>query len=104
MFTLLFKLVAAHYIGDFALQNDFIAKFKVQGSAPFWFHVLIAHCMIHGLGVYLATGRVELGLAEVLAHGIIDSLKGRGQLSFNTDQAIHLICKVIWAVIAMFIS
>jgi len=37
-----------------------------------------------------------LGLAETLLHAIIDWLKGRLRFSLGLDQALHLLCKLIW--------
>lgn len=98
----IFLLLAAHYVADFGLQNDFIAKFKVPNSAPFWLHVLFAHCMIQGLGSYLATGSVVVGIAEVIAHFAIDYAKGKGWLTFNQDQACHIVCKLCWYGVTLF--
>lgn len=93
---ILIALIGAHYLADFGLQNDFIAKFKVPGSAPFWPHVLIAHSMIQALGVLVVTGNSYLALAEFVAHGSIDYLKGKGLLTFNQDQCLHILCKAVW--------
>lgn len=92
----LIYMVCGHYLADFGLQNEFIAKFKVPGSAPFWFHVLIAHCAIQAIPVLLVTGNAGLGIAEFVAHFLIDFTKGKGKLSFNQDQLLHIVCKLIW--------
>lgn len=44
--TALIYLICGHYLADFGLQNDFTAKFKAPGSAPFWLHVMVSHCAI----------------------------------------------------------
>jgi hypothetical protein len=89
-------LVCGHYLGDYGLQNDFIAKFKVPGSAPFWFHVMIGHCAIHGGIVALVTQNPYLGLAEFVCHFSLDYAKCKGKISMDTDQAGHLLCKIVW--------
>lgn len=94
--TNLLLLIFAHYLGDFGLQNDFIAKFKSPGSAPFWFHVMIGHCAIQAGGVLLVTRNPNLAVAEFVAHFTIDYFKCKGKLSFNSDQALHIFCKLIW--------
>jgi hypothetical protein len=94
---ILISLIGAHYLADFGLQNDFIAKFKVPGSAPFWIHVLSAHSAIQGLFVLLVTQSPHLAIAEFIAHFTIDYFKGKGKLSFNQDQFLHIGCKLVWA-------
>lgn len=100
MIAVFFKLMAGHYLMDFGLQNDFIAKFKSPGSAPFWIHVMIAHCMMQAIPVYFVTGNVGLAELEFVAHFFIDYNKCRGRLSFNHDQALHVVCKLVWALCA----
>lgn len=100
----LFLLVASHYVCDFALQNEFIATYKaktVHGkSNPIWFHILFAHCMMQGLGVYLATQNVLVATLEVIAHFAIDYAKSsENVIGFHTDQALHIACKVVWYLI-----
>jgi hypothetical protein len=92
----LFYLLCGHYLADFGLQNEFTAKFKVPGSAPFWFHVMISHCALQAIPVLWVTGIWYLGLAEFGSHFAIDYLKCSGKLSFNQDQALHVFCKLIW--------
>ncbi len=89
-------LILAHYVSDFGLQNDFIAKFKVPRSAPFWYHVMTAHCAIQAIGVYLITHSMPLTAADFASHFVIDYCKCRGWLSFNQDQALHIACRITW--------
>jgi hypothetical protein len=97
-----FLLIATHYLGDFALQSDWMARTKIPGE-PNWRHALIAHCMIQSLGVFLVTGRRDIALCEFWAHLIIDFAKGKKILDFNQDQACHLFCRCLWALwIAFF--
>jgi hypothetical protein len=95
----LLLLIIAHYVGDFGLQNDFIAKFKVPHSAPFWFHVMIAHCAIHAGGVYVVSHNIYLAALEFIAHFLTDYLKCLQKLTFNQDQALHIMFKVLWCAI-----
>lgn len=90
-------LLAAHWVADYPLQGDFLAQAKQKG--PLRVYHLIAHTGIHGGAVALVTGNVWLGLAEWTAHTIIDELKVRGWTSFALDQALHIICKVVWLAI-----
>jgi len=51
--------------------------------------------------VLLITGNVWLGILETAVHMLVDQMKVSGKTSFATDQALHMVCKVIWiAVIA----
>lgn len=99
MIMLLFLLLAAHALCDYPLQGDFLAKAKnVRLPIPGipWYQAMAAHALIHGGAVALLTGSWRLGIAETVAHFFIDNAKCRGKLTFNQDQAIHVICKVIW--------
>jgi hypothetical protein len=97
-------LVVAHVICDYPLQGDFLARAKNR-TAPIpgvpWWQALGAHSIMHGGAVWLLTGIPFLGLAEVVAHAATDDAKCRGRISFNTDQGIHIACKLVWAIIAV---
>ncbi|ARV76921.1 hypothetical protein PHABIO_290 [Pseudomonas phage Phabio] len=97
-----FLLMAGHYLGDYALQNDFIANaknHKTELGKLFWKHVLPAHGMIHALPVFLITQSLVLALFEFVAHCVIDYLKCDGKLTFNQDQWLHYGCKVLYVVL-----
>lgn len=106
MLETLFYLIAGHALGDFGLQTDWMARHKCRGascegessSRPefIWLHVLTAHCMIHAALVALVTGSILLGVLELIAHWIIDYHKCKNTFGFNTDQCLHLGCKLIW--------
>jgi hypothetical protein len=97
MLMLAVLLLGAHWVCDYPLQGDFLANAKFNG--PLRFYHLVAHAGIHGSSVALVTGNVWLGLAEWLAHTSIDELKVKGKTSFALDQALHIICKVVWLAI-----
>jgi uncharacterized membrane protein YhaH (DUF805 family) len=93
-------LIMTHAVVDFGLQNQFVADFKARKSGvDFWGWVLGAHCLMHGAGVFLVTQRIDLAIAETVAHGIIDHLKCEGKFGFHMDQFLHVVCKVIWTVL-----
>lgn len=98
-FLMLFLLIAAHYLADYPLQGDFLAKAKNRANpipgVPFY-QALIAHAFIHGGFVALITGVWWLGLLETICHAIIDDSKCTGYIDFDTDQQLHLICKLLW--------
>lgn len=97
MLMMALMLYGAHWLCDYPLQGQFLSDAKAKG--PLRFYHLLAHAGIHGAAVALVTGNVWIGLAEWLAHTIIDELKVRGKTSFELDQALHIICKVIWLAI-----
>lgn len=96
---ILIALLAAHALADYPLQGDFLSKAKNR-SAPIpgvpWRQALGAHVVIHGAAVALITGIWWLFIAEAAIHWITDDAKCRGKISFNTDQAIHVVCKLAW--------
>lgn len=101
-FDLALLLVMGHFLADFALQNDRMAVEKCPGKAVVlpWGWWLTAHAAIHGFVVAWITGLPLLGLAEWLVHACIDLGKCRGCYRLNLDQTLHLLCKLLWAVLA----
>ena len=103
MSDILFKLIVGHALADFPLQGDYLAKSK-NPYAPLpgtpWWIALAAHSLIHGGMVCAITGSLWLGLAETILHGAIDVAKCSGRISYTTDQAAHVACKVVWSVLA----
>ena len=101
--NLLALLCMAHFLGDFGLQSDRMALEKCpgcSGSVP-WQWWLSGHGAIHGLLVGLITGQPLLGLAEWGLHCLIDLGKCRRRYSMSTDQALHLLCKVMWTALTL---
>lgn len=112
MIELFFKLLIGHAFADFALQNDYVAKFKQRYHPtppptgqyippllqynPHWFWVLGAHALMHGGVVWIITGRVEFALTEVVAHAWIDFSKCEGKINYHVDQFLHVVCKVLY--------
>ncbi|MEM7766893.1 MAG: DUF3307 domain-containing protein [Pseudomonadota bacterium] len=106
LFTLAFWLVASHFVADFQLQSDFVARNKTPGAAIFWPWVMTAHAALHGALVALVLNPL-FGLAEFLSHWAIDYGKARGwfgagAISFNVDQALHLVLKGVW--LALYVA
>jgi hypothetical protein len=100
---MLFFLIVGHALADYPLQGDFLAQAKNRNTPVgkiFWPHALGAHAMIHAGFVTLITGSVLLGIAEAVVHAVTDWLKCENKISLNTDQAVHIACKVIWAALA----
>jgi hypothetical protein len=98
----MFWLMVGHSLADYPLQGDFLANGKNRHTPigkMFWPHAIFAHSMIHGGFVAIITGSVWLGVAEAVVHGITDLLKCDNWIGLRTDQAIHVVCKIVWAVI-----
>lgn len=97
--TLLLALLAGHFVADYPLQGDFLARGKNHRAqyalygVPWW-HCLTAHAAIHAGMVGWLTGSVALGLAEFVAHWLIDFAKCEGWTDINVDQLAHVVCKV----------
>lgn len=99
----LFLLVALHFLADFALQSDTMAREKhpssdtpLQKAVP-WYHWLTAHAFIHGLMVWTVTRSVPLALTEVVLHFAIDYGKCTKRYGIWADQGMHLVAKVLYA-------
>lgn len=101
--VLLFKLLMAHAVCDYGLQSDYMAKTKSRehGVDGLWIHSLIMHAMTHAAGVYIVTQSPGLALAELVAHTAIDHAKCRGAFNLHIDQAMHVVCKILWCGIAL---
>lgn len=101
---LLFLLFAAHFLCDYPLQGDFLAKgknrFNPLPGIP-WYWCMLAHCFIHAGAVYLITGNPFLGIVELAIHFKQDDMKCAGELSFNGDQLLHLWAKVVYVAVVM---
>jgi hypothetical protein len=98
----LLLLFAAHALCDYPLQGDFLARGKNhRASLPGvpWYQCLGAHALIHAGAVYLITGSIWIGIAELMIHAATDYAKCDGRITFNQDQSIHYACKVVWALL-----
>jgi hypothetical protein len=103
--TLFAALAIVHFIGDFPLQGDYLARNKVRsnaGNTPEWLIALCAHSAIQAGGVWLVTGLPAFALAEFFLHGAIDLAKGEGRFGLVTDQLLHLTCKVCYVLVILF--
>lgn len=100
MIGLFCTLLFAHFLLDYPLQGDFLSKAKSRVNpiphVP-WYQAMFAHTALHGLAVGFITGVWFFAILEMAIHWWTDDAKCRGELTFNQDQAIHIICKLIWA-------
>ena len=104
---LLIALLTAHAFADYAGQGDFMAKAKNRltpiPGIPWW-QPMAGHAMIHGGLVALITGIWWLAPAEAVIHFLTDDAKCRDRIGYNTDQAIHVGCKVAWWGVALALA
>jgi len=107
---MLWWLVVGHAVMDFWAQSDALAQMKNRnrpntrvppGQKPqtMWPYALTAHALHHGAAVAFVTGRIELGLAETVAHWVIDFGKCENWYGIHYDQIAHIVCKLVWWVI-----
>lgn len=95
----LLLMLGAHALADYPLQGDFLAKAKNRAAPVLgvpWYQALGAHAIIHGAAVAAITGKPALGVAETIVHALTDDAKCKGRIGYNTDQAIHIGCKLLW--------
>jgi hypothetical protein len=101
---LVFWLFVAHALCDMPLQPSRLSQMKYRrapaGARGRWLMGLSAHSLIHAGGVAMVTGSVALGMAEFVAHWLIDAGKGEGWYGLAVDQAAHAACKLAWATVA----
>lgn len=104
MSTLLL-LIGLHFVCDFPLQSNEIAIGKGKFDSPHlgvpWYYWLAAHAATHAVAVGLVTQSLFLGFAELVFHFHLDRMKSRGVTGIHTDQAAHVLCKVIYVVTLM---
>ena len=99
MLEVFFRLLIAHSVCDVFLQSERMEKRKTrQEGGVHWFYWMLAHSLINGLGVWVATGVMELGIVETILHFAIDLGKCEGKYGVNFDQLLHLITKVAYCV------
>lgn len=105
---ILFLMLMAHAVCDFALQSDWMAKAKasiVQSAGLPWWYVMAMHCLINAAGVYAVAAYVGvsaplcamLAALEYIAHFATDATKRRLYISAISDQAFHVVAKAAWA-------
>ena len=102
---LFFQMLVGHAFMDFPMQNGPMATEKsrhstteLQKQVP-WYYWLTAHALLHGGAVLYITGSLGFGLIETALHWIIDYAKCERWTNIHIDQALHVICKAIWAVL-----
>ena len=108
-FEALFFMLAAHGLCDYPLQGDWLSKAKnptlsLVPNEAIWPGALFFHAMVHAGAVKLITGSWSLAAAELIIHGLTDYLKCRGAFGYNTDQIIHVVTKVLFFAVIVFVG
>lgn len=108
----LFALCIGHAVADFPLQGEYLAigknrRFLLRLADParpasIWVACMSAHCLIHAGMVWVITGSALLAFVELVLHFFIDIAKCEGLTGFNTDQVLHILCKVLYVSVAWF--
>lgn len=82
----LYLLLISHFIGDYVLQTDFLAKTKGEN----WYHLII-HSLLYTVPFYIVFG-FDIRLAILFAsHMLIDAVKARHKfIGYAGDQILHL--------------
>lgn len=101
MYTMLVAgfLLLGHYIADKVLQPGQMSQLKRDADPHVRWRWLLAHGCIHGFIVSLVLPP-PFALLEVAAHAAIDRGKGRGWYGTAADQALHVLCKLVWVAVA----
>lgn len=105
----LFALIIGHALCDYPLQGDSMARGKNRNIPPqnippgqkvctVWPYWLTAHALIHAGAVWLITGNAFIAFVEFVWHWNIDLLKCDNRTNIHVDQALHIACKILYAV------
>ena len=91
---IVFILLVSHFIGDYVLQTDFLAKTKGDNI---WH--LFAHSVLYSLPFMIAFGFDWKVPFIIGTHIVIDTLKARYKvINYVTDQALHLMVLMIYVI------
>ena len=97
-----FSLLIAHAITDVFLQSERMEVRKTpQGGNEHWFYWMLAHSLMNGLGVWIATGLMGLGITETVTHFAIDTGKCEKLYGVHIDQLLHLGTKLVWLLVTL---
>ena len=93
-FTIFFKLIICHLIGDYVLQTDFIAKTKGENL----YH-LIVHCILYTVPFIFVGVDTYLLWFIFATHFDIDYLKARMRvIDYKVDQVSHYVALIFVAI------
>lgn len=87
MIQRLYEILISHFIGDYVLQTDFLAKTKGNN----WYHLII-HCLLYTVPFYIVFGFDVRLIVLFVSHIIIDIAKTKCEfVGYAGDQLLHLI-------------
>ena len=93
-----------HALTDYALQPEWMGSHKrphqpqdLDKHLEPWWWSMGAHGLLNGLGVWVITQSVLLGVLETAVHFLLDTAKAQGDLTMQQDQYGHWASKVGWA-------
>ena len=104
-------LMAGHFLCDYALQGDFMARAKNHRNpivgVPAWM-VMLSHAWIQAAatgGVFLIAYHnkwfaITIFGAELYAHWTMDRWKCEGKATYSQDQYGHAFCKLLYVFLA----
>ena len=97
-----FYFLVGHCLVDFPLQAGPMAVEKsrhstsdLQKEVP-WYYWLTGHAILHGGAVALISGSIGYGILETVCHWLIDFAKCEKWTNIHIDQALHVLCKLVW--------
>lgn len=80
-------IVICHLLGDYWLQNNFIASTKGKN----WYHLFV-HCMLYSVPFLIVFGWSWQLVFITILHFPIDALKARyNKITYLQDQILHYI-------------
>lgn len=89
---LLIILMMCHMVGDYVLQNDFIAKTKGKNM---WH--MISHCITYCTPFAFVFGVNYKLILIFIIHMITDLLKAKyNKINYTQDQVIHMLSLLIF--------
>lgn len=103
-------MVAMHFLADYPLQGDAVAIHKSRhvkdalSQAVPWYWWMTGHAMMHAVGVYLVTRSLFFSAVELVMHFGIDTMKCEKAINLNQDQALHILCKLNYAIILVWVT
>ena len=107
---ILFMMLFLHFLGDFSLQSDAMAKGKNRHRMPenipegqkikkVWFYWLSAHAFIQGGIIFIFFPVLWIVLLEVVFHFILDFMKCDNITNPHIDQAFHFLLRIVYTII-----
>ncbi len=87
-------LLFCHFVGDYVLQSDFLARTKGTN----WWH-LLAHSTLYILPFYACFGASAILFMTWIIHFVTDACKARYKMiGYVVDQVIHLLNLLLWLI------